>query len=78
MGTYTFDTITANDPDVFQKKLIKREKKINLEVRESKSLCPKEFQQRDIERYELLIYYHKTATIVNKNELAYNYTSLLA
>jgi hypothetical protein len=36
------------------------------EDRESKSLCPKEFQQRDIERYELLISYHNLATIVNK------------
>jgi len=45
------------------------------EDRESKSLWPKEFQQRDIERYELLISYHNLATIVNKYELAYNYTS---
>jgi hypothetical protein len=78
MGTFIIKLPTANDPDVFQKKLIKREKKINLEVRESKSLCPKEFQQRDIERYELPICYHNSATIVNKYELAYNYTSLLA
>jgi hypothetical protein len=36
------------------------------EDRENKSLCPKEFQQRDIERYELVIRYHSFATIVNK------------
>jgi hypothetical protein len=75
---YTLDTSTANDPDVIQKNSINAHEKKNLEARESKSLCPKEFQQRDIERYELLICYHNSATIVNKYELAYNYTSLLA
>jgi hypothetical protein len=48
------------------------------EDRESKSLWPKELQQRDIKRDELLISYHNLATIVNKCELVYNYTSLLS
>ena len=47
------------------------------EVRENKSLCPKEFQQRDIERYELVIRYHSFATIVNLYQLIYSYISFL-
>ena len=47
------------------------------EVRENKSLCPKEFQQRDIERYELVIRYHSFATIVNLYQSVYMCISFL-
>jgi len=46
-------------------------------ARENKSLCPKEFQQRDIERYELVIRYHSFATIVNLYQSVYMYISFL-
>jgi len=49
-------------------------KNLKIGAREGKSLCPKEFQQRDIERDELLIRYHNLATIVNKYKLLYNDT----
>jgi hypothetical protein len=40
--------------DVIPKISINAHGKRNIEGRESKSLCPKEFRQRDIERYDYL------------------------